>query len=182
MDAILSSAATVARHVSRIESWAQEQFSRDDARHLSEKSITAGLAQHRHCRSRRARRGAAAVEFALVAPIFFALILGTVEVGRLIMVQHILTNASREGARLAVLEGTTLSEVQTALDDYMANSSISGASLTVTPSSLSNAVSGGPITVTVSVPFSQVSWISSPWLLREMTLSASTLMRREGDM
>ena len=182
MDAILSSAATVARHVSRTESWAQEQFSRDDARHLSERCITAGLARCRHCRSQRVRRGAVAVEFALVAPVFLLLIFGILEFGQLIMVQQILTNASREGARLAVLEGTTLSEVQTALDEYLANSSISGASVTVTPSSLSNAESGAPITVTVSVPFSQVSWIPSPWLLDGTTLSASTLMRREGQM
>ena len=180
MDAILSSAATVARNESRTESWAQEQFSTDDARHLSERSITAGRERHRHCRSRRVRRGAAAVEFALVAPVFILLIFGILECGQLIMVQQILTNASREGARLAVLEGTTLSEMQTAVDDYLANSSISGASLTVTPSSLGNTESGAPITVTVSVPFSQVSWGSSTWFPGGANLSASTLMRREG--
>ncbi len=43
------------------------------------------------------------VEFAIVAPIFFLLIFGMIEFGRVVMVQQLLTNASREGARLGVL-------------------------------------------------------------------------------
>src|SRR5690606_32800631 len=51
---------------------------------------------------RRNRRGASAVEFALVAPIFVLFVFGMVEYGRMVMVQQVLTNASREGARRAV--------------------------------------------------------------------------------
>ena len=56
------------------------------------------------CRSdRRKKRGAAVVEFAIVAPLFILLVFGMIEFGRMVMVQQVLTNASREGARLAVL-------------------------------------------------------------------------------
>ncbi len=49
------------------------------------------------CRScRRNRRGAAAVEFAIVAPVFFLLVFGMIEYGRMVMVQQVITNASRE--------------------------------------------------------------------------------------
>jgi Flp pilus assembly protein TadG len=48
-----------------------------------------------------ARRGVAAVEFATVLPLIFLLLLGTWEVARLVQVQAILSNAVREGARLA---------------------------------------------------------------------------------
>ncbi len=62
----------------------------------------------RACRPcRRNRRGAAVVEFAVVAPVFFLLVFGMIEFGRAIMVQQILTNASREGARVAVLDSPT---------------------------------------------------------------------------
>src|SRR5690606_472052 len=61
---------------------------------------------------RKNRRGAAVVEFALISPLFFLLILGMVEYGRLVMVQQILTNASREGARMAVLDGATKASVE----------------------------------------------------------------------
>src|SRR2546430_17443525 len=47
------------------------------------------------------RAGAAAVEFAVVLPLIFLLLLGTWEVARLVQVQAILSNAVREGARLA---------------------------------------------------------------------------------
>jgi Flp pilus assembly protein TadG len=47
------------------------------------------------------RRGTAALEFAWVGPFLFFLVLGVWEVGRLIQVHQILTNATREGARQA---------------------------------------------------------------------------------
>ena len=43
-------------------------------------------------------RGVAAVEFALVAPLFLLFLFGMIEFGRMVMVQQVLTNASREGA------------------------------------------------------------------------------------
>jgi hypothetical protein len=49
----------------------------------------------------RARPGAAAVEFAVVLPLIVLLLLGTWEVARLVQVHAILSNAVREGARLA---------------------------------------------------------------------------------
>src|SRR5262245_57058974 len=64
----------------------------------------------RPCRLfRRNRRAAAAVEFAVVAPIFLLLVFGMIEYGRMVMVYQIVTNASREGARAAVLDGATTS-------------------------------------------------------------------------
>ncbi len=56
------------------------------------------LGKTRH-RGRTQRLGAAAVEFAIVAPLFFMLVFGCIEFGRALMVQQILTNASRVGAR-----------------------------------------------------------------------------------
>lgn len=54
---------------------------------------------------RDARRGQALVEFALVAPIFFMLLLGIVETGRFIFYYETLNNATREGARYAIVNG-----------------------------------------------------------------------------
>ena len=134
----------------------------------------------KHCRSyRRQRRAAAAVEFAIVAPVFFLLILGMIEYGRMVMVQQVITNASREGARQAVLDGATTAEVTTVVNDYLTSGSISGATVTVTPDPPTNAEFGDPVTVSVSIPFSQVSWLPSPMYLGGKTLTATTVMRRE---
>ena len=128
---------------------------------------------HRH------RKGAAAVEFALVAPLLFLVLFGIVEIGRLFMVQQMLTNCSREGARRAILESSTETEVKTVVNDYLTGSSVSGATVTVSPSDLSSLGLGDPVTVKISVPFEDVSWLPSPWLLGGRTLSAQSVMRTE---
>ena len=46
-------------------------------------------------------RGAAAVEFAIVAPLLFVLIFGIIEFGAILYNKSVITNASREGARYA---------------------------------------------------------------------------------
>jgi len=130
-------------------------------------------------RYRKKRRGAAAVEFALVAPLFFLLVFGMIEFGRMVMVQQVLTNASREGARTAVLDGTTLTDVQQIVGVYLAASGINGATLTTVPANPATADFGDPVTVTISIPFSAVSWLPTPMYLGAKTLSASSVMRRE---
>jgi Flp pilus assembly protein TadG len=57
-------------------------------------------------------RGAAAVEFALLLPVLILLLFGIVEFGRALNAQITITQAAREGARLASL-GTALATVQT---------------------------------------------------------------------
>jgi len=130
---------------------------------------------------RKNRIGAAVVEFAIVVPIFFLFIFGIVEYGRMVMVQQILTNASREGARIAVLDGASSSSVTTAVTNYLTGSSINGGTVTINPPNPSSAGFGQGVTVTVSVPFSQVSWLPSPMfpVNRTKTLTAASVMRRE---
>lgn len=54
----------------------------------------------------RPRTGQALVEFALVAPIFFLLVFGIIEGGRFILYYETLSNATREGARYAIVHGS----------------------------------------------------------------------------
>ncbi|MCE5267671.1 MAG: pilus assembly protein [Planctomycetaceae bacterium] len=137
----------------------------------------------RSCRRcRRNRRGAALVEFAIVAPIFFLLVFGIIEFGRAIMVQEIITNASREGARLAVLDAPnpTAGQVNTTVTTYLANAGISGATVTINPAEPTSAGYGQPVSVTVSIPFGNVSWLPAPMFLGKATkLTAKSVMRRE---
>lgn len=124
------------------------------------------------------RRGAAAVEFALVAPLLVVLVFGMIEFGRMFMAEQVLTNAAREGARKAVLPGATDAQAQTTIDDYLSGASITGHSRSVSPSTTS-AEGGTAITVTVSVPYNQVSWLPVSTFLPGKTLSAKVVMRKE---
>ena len=49
--------------------------------------------------------GQALVEFAIVAPVFFMLLFGIIEAGRFILYYETLNNATREGARYAIVNG-----------------------------------------------------------------------------
>jgi Flp pilus assembly protein TadG len=107
------------------------------------------------------------------------MVLGMIEYGRMVMVQQVITNASREGARKAVLDGSTTAEVQATVTNYMTSGGVSGGTVTVSPNPPSTAAFGDPVTVTVSIPFSQVSWLPSPMFLGGKTLNSATVMRRE---
>jgi Flp pilus assembly protein TadG len=137
--------------------------------------VSAGRAKH----SRRARRGAAAVEFAIVAPVFILLVIGIIEIGRALMVQQVLINASRVGAREAVLVGATTSAVKSAVQDYASGVAVPNVSVSVTPDPTA-AKSGDTMTVTTSVNYNNVSWLAKPWFLGGKTLTASSIMRKEG--
>jgi len=125
------------------------------------------------------RRGSAVVEFAVVAPVFVLLVFGMIEYGRMVMVQQILTNASREGARVGILDNSTTADVNAAVNQYLTPAGISGATTTVTPDPPSSAASGAPVSVNVSVGYNQVSWLPSPFYLGGTTIQYTATMRRE---
>lgn len=69
----------------------------------------------RRRRSSGKDRGAAAVEFALLLPVLLLLIFGFIDFGRALNAQITLTQAVREGARLAALgQSSVASRTQTA--------------------------------------------------------------------
>ena len=127
------------------------------------------------------------------------MIFGMIEFGRMIMVQQLLTNASREGARLGVLDGSTMADVRTSVKNYLENVTVTGVTdddidieavqidadtgAETVVMDLASAGYGGRVTVTITIPFNQVSWLSSPMIMdvidENMELSASTVMRRE---
>lgn len=128
---------------------------------------------------RTQRLGAAIVEFAVVAPIFFLFMMGIIEYGRMVMVQQVVTNASREGARAAILDGATTTKVENVVNAYLTSASINGATVAVTPNPPNIAPDGTPVTVTVSVGFDKVSWLPSPMYLGTSSLEGRSVMRRE---
>jgi Flp pilus assembly protein TadG len=130
-------------------------------------------------RKRSDRRGAAVVEFALIAPIFFAAVLGIIEFGRMMMVQEILVNAAREGARAAIMPGETDSQVTSVVSNYMSVSGISGYTETLSPTLSTSPATGTALTLTVSVPCQTVSWLGGSTWFNGKTISSSVVMIKE---
>ena len=146
-----------------------------------EKSNPHRLNLEKLCRScRKSRRGSAVVELAIVAPVFFAFTLGMIDVGRGRRCSRFsLRPLERE--RQAVLDGAMQSAVTTFITSYRTTASVTRRDgRPCSPSLPTTAGYSGPVTVTVSVPFNQVSWSPSPIFLKGATLTASTTMQREG--
>jgi Flp pilus assembly protein TadG len=105
----------------------------------------------------------AAVEFAILAPVFFMLILALIELGRGIMVRHMLTNAARAGCRVGVLEGKGNTDVTAAVNRTLNIVGISGDAVMITVNDgggdVLNANPDDEVTVVVSVPVSGVTWL-----------------------
>lgn len=127
----------------------------------------------------RYRRGVAAVEFAIVAPIFFLLVMGIIEVGRALMVQQVLINASRVGARRAVMLSSSAEAAIDATTDYANGVGIAGVEVEVSPDPAA-AATGDAVTVEVTINYSEVTWLPSPWFMGGKVLTASSVMRKEG--
>jgi len=154
--------------------------------------------QLRNLRSARfhRRRGIAAVECALTIPLLTLLVLGAIDVGQFANVYQKVSDASREGARVAARNGTgSASQVQEAVMNYLAETSpdsSSAALVAATTVSLSDAAgspisgstlsavsTGSPVMVRVTVNFDSVRWIGHLPGLNGSQITATTTMRRE---
>lgn len=127
----------------------------------------------------RHTRGSVAVEFAVVAPLLFAVVLGLVEFGRAIMVEQTVVSASREACRTAVLAGTTKQDVINRATASLNAAGINQFTIAMSPDPPSGASEATPVTVTIAVSFNNVTWLPVPIYLGGKNLTASTVMRRE---
>jgi Flp pilus assembly protein TadG len=147
-----------------------------------------------------AERGAALVEFALAVPLLLVVIAGVVDFGFAFQRYEVITNAAREGARMATLPGYTSTEVDAYVRSYVQQGlSMSTSALNTAMPSGSVTVSYTPVTVpavgggTKSVDTAQVDVsYQHNWLLlgpilsliggnwgTSITLTASSQMRME---
>lgn len=135
----------------------------------------------------QSRRGAALVEMAVCLPVFLTVMLGIIELGRAIMVGQLVTNAAREGARLAIVDGSTNTQVSDAVKSFLSGAAGVGAgdvsvTITVSGTSSGNQVSNAKprdlVTVTASIPFSKVSYLP-PKYMAGQSLTGTSAMRHE---
>lgn len=131
------------------------------------------------------KRGTAAVEFAVVAPVMFLAFFLLIEASRVVMVRQAITYSAREGARKASL-ATTLqaTDVDAAVRDHL-RATIQVAAdrtkviVTVTPNSLSDVAPDTMVTVDVRTNFSDVSWMPGGWFGKNLEIAAQSSKSRE---
>ena len=75
-------------------------------------------------RTRDDERGAVLIEFALVLPLLLLLIVGMFDLGFAFQQYQAVTNAAREGARMAVLPGYSSGDVEDRVQAYLGASGV----------------------------------------------------------
>jgi TadE-like protein len=100
----------------------------------------------------KGERGAELIEFALVFPLLLFIILGIVDFGFLFQRMEVVTNAAREGARIAVLPGYCPADVRARVQDYIVAGGLPTAGGKLLPATVADTtvtVTAGPPAVTV---------------------------------
>jgi Flp pilus assembly protein TadG len=141
-------------------------------------------------RWRCGEEGASAVELAIVLPLFLLLVVGGMDLGHMYYIEHVVTTASREGARFgAKYSGNPpVDPSQTQITNYvkslvsppLSGLDVSAPAYTTNPGPPSYRI----ITVTVTAPkhwwllgtFNFYHWVPFP---NPKTMTASTAMRVE---
>ena len=138
----------------------------------------------------RTERGAAIIETALTLPIILLVCVGIFEFGRAYQTWQVMTNAAREGARVAVLPNPTGSpdaRVRAYLQlGGLAYDSSVGVAVTATQVSLGAGGNASASTVTITYPFSFMVLqpvarlvVSGSMTGAPITLTAAATMRNE---
>jgi len=128
----------------------------------------------------RSESGASAVEFALLLPILMMILFGIIEFGMALYRQAILTNASREGARLGIVQSIPAigtGQINVAIDNYLTAAGIPAAN--VTRNIVAGGITGSPVQVTLTLPYTYSVLPGLTSIAPTINLTAQTVMRHE---
>jgi Flp pilus assembly protein TadG len=143
-------------------------------------------------RTFRSQRGTALIEAALTLPLLLLVCVGIIEFGRLYQTWQVMTNAAREGARIAVLPSQVNGGVDTRVRQYLQMGGLKfdntvGVSVTPVNVSVGGAVAASGSRVTVTYPFTFMALQPVAQLVvagpqntgSPITLTSSATMRNE---
>jgi Flp pilus assembly protein TadG len=134
------------------------------------------------CRSLRAsghqprRAGAAAVEFAITAPVFFLFLLAAFEFGWLNVLRHTADNAAYEAARAAIVPGATAADATAKANSLLNIVGARSAKVSITPSSVTPSTK--EVTVSIDLPMNKNGLIV-PRFTSKTTLHSESTLRTE---
>ena len=126
---------------------------------------------------RKTRRGAAMVEFAIVAPLLFFFFFAAFEFCRVAMIRHTVDNAVYEGCRRAIIPGATAGDARDTAENVLGTLGLSGAVITVSPSTIDNQTPELTMTIEVSV---NANTFVPPQFAGGKKITRTLTMQREG--
>ena len=130
-----------------------------------------------HPRSHVTRRGAAAIELALVFPLFFGFMYACFEYGRYMMLYNTANNAAYEAARVAMSHGATAQQGEDAADSMLAIFGVTGTSVNIHPSTITNETE--EVRVRIRIPWTSANSYLPP-LFADDDITAECTLACEG--
>jgi Flp pilus assembly protein TadG len=118
-------------------------------------------AKRTNCRGKQAdgRAGSVTVETAIVLPVLFAIMFAAVDCARLNMLRNTTQNAAYEGARNAITPGATSADATAAAKKVLDGVGVKNYTIVVSPTTILS--STNKITVTITVPLKNNSWMAA---------------------
>ena len=116
------------------------------------------------------------MELAVVLPLLLTIVFGIIEFGWVFMVRETLVNSSREGCRVAVLQGSTEQDIRDQVSASMNPTGLSNYTVEINRASTGNHNE----TVKVLIPYAEVSLLGGYFGSTDFNLAATTVMRKEG--
>jgi Flp pilus assembly protein TadG len=131
------------------------------------------------------RRGAAIVEFAVIAPILVFLLVGTLEISRGIMVKQVLNDAARRACRTAILPSGSNSKITSDVTSVLTDNNLTPSDATIkvqvndATADASTAKQYDKVSVQISIPVSKTAWTTTIFLQSSMMESETVVMMRQ---
>lgn len=136
----------------------------------------------------RNARGAALIETAITLPILLLVCVSIFEFGRAYQTWEVLTNAAREGARVAIIQGTTDDEVVTQVRNYMSIGQLPNAATAVVTVNRNVALTGSDTASQIQIQYPFRFMVLNPVvhlvvggssLGAPVTMTSTSVMRNE---
>ncbi len=124
-------------------------------------------------RRRRSRSGAAAVEFAITAPIFILFLLSSFEFGWLNVMRHTADNAAYEAARAAMVPGATTADATAKANQLLTAVGARNAKIKINPSKITTSTT--EVSVAIDLPMASNSLVVGRFTGKTVLHSESTL-------
>jgi len=125
----------------------------------------------------RKRRGATAVEFAIVLPILLTFTFASLDFLRANNLLHTAENAAYEAARRGIVPGSSASDCEDVANELLAMLGTDGAVVTVTPATILTETE--TVTVDISIPMDQNSLIVTRFFQNRSVTTSMTLTRED---
>ncbi|HEY3045776.1 MAG TPA: TadE/TadG family type IV pilus assembly protein [Vicinamibacterales bacterium] len=144
---------------------------------------TAGLARHLG-----STKGAELIEFALVLPVLLLVLGGVLDMGFLFNNYAVVTNAAREGARMAAVPGWVETDVKNRVNRYITGAGLTLTGVTTTVNPVAVDIGGGKtvnaVKVVVTYPYNYLilgplAQMIQGGSVANVTLKAAATMRAE---